>query len=142
MRKILSLVAVVALAGCSLLHSPPADAATSIVSFVNPTTNMDASPIVDNGTDETSLASWRVEFGTCSAPNVFGVKAGEIVRTRPVGGASLTSVTLNTASGLKCFRVLVTNLAGKESDTSAVASRTIDAPTPRSPTSVTVSPAP
>jgi hypothetical protein len=140
MKRFFPLISLVVLAGCSLLNSPPADAATSIVDFVHPTTNNDNSPIVDNGTDETSLASWRVEFGTCSAPNVFGVKAGEVIRTRPVGGASLTSVTLNTQSGLKCFRVFVTNLAGRESDASNVASRTIEAPTPRSPTGVTVRP--
>lgn len=137
MKRLLPLFALVALAGCSLLHSPPASAGTSTLTWVNPTTNLDASPIVDNGTDETSLASWRIEYGTCSAPGVLGTKVGEVIRTRPVGGASLTTAVLNTQSGLKCFRVLVKNLAGGESPPSNVASRTVEAPTPSSPTNVT-----
>lgn len=135
MRKLLSLVAFVALAGCSLLHSPPATAATSVVSWTNPLANTDGSPIVAAG-DESSLASWRIEFGTCSAPNVFGAKAGEVTRT----GVALTSAILNTQSGLKCFRVFVKNVAGNESDVSNVASRTIDAPKPGPVTGVTSSP--
>lgn len=131
MRKLLSLVALVALAGCSLLHSPPAGAATSVITWANPTTNTDGSPIIATG-DETSLASWRIEFGTC-ASGAFGTKAGEVVRA----GAALTTATLNTQSGLKCFRVFVTNVAGVESNASNVASRTIAAPTPNAPTSAT-----
>ncbi len=140
MRKFLSLVALVALAGCSLLNSPPADAGTSTVTWTNPANNTDLSPVIDNGTDETSLASWRIEYGTCSAPNVFGVKAGEVSRPRPVGGASLTSAVLNTKSGVTCFRVFVTNLASNESAASAVGSRTVPSPTPNPVTNVTLTP--
>lgn len=141
-RSLISLVALVALAGCSLLHSPPADAATSVVSWVNPSTNVDNSPISDAAGDETRLESWRIEYGTCSAPNVFGSSLGSIVRARAVGGPLLTSATLNTQSGVKCFRVFVSNLAARESDASNVSSRTIDAPTPRAPTGVTSAAAP
>lgn len=142
MKSLLSLVAIVALAGCSLLHSPPAEAGTSIITWVNPANNVDNSAIVDNGTDESSLASWRVEYGTCSAPNVLGTKIGEVIRTRPAPATPLTSTVLNTQSGVKCFRVLVTNVAGNQSDASNVASRTVEAPTPRNPTGVTAAPAP
>lgn len=141
-RSLLTVVALVALAGCSLLHSPPADAATSVISWTNPSANTDNSPIVDTVGDETRIESWRIEYGTCSAPNVFGSPIGSVVRTRAVAGPLLTSATLNTQSGVKCFRVYVTNGAARESDASNVASRTIDAPTPRSPTNVTAAPSP
>ncbi len=140
MKRLLPLFSLVALVGCSLLHSPPADAGTSTVTWTNPTNNTDLSPVIDNGTDETSLTSWRIEYGTCSAPTVFGVKAGEIVRARPIGGASLTSAVLNTKSGLTCFRVLVSNLAGNEAGASGVGSRTVPSPTPNPVTNVTLAP--
>ncbi len=135
-------VAALLLAGCSLLHSPPADAATSVVDWTNPTTNTDNSPIVDTAGDETRLESWRIEYGTCSAPGVFGVRIGDVIRTRAAAGPLLTQAILNTQSGVKCFRVYVSNAAARESDTSNVASRTIPAPQPRNPTNVTASPAP
>lgn len=141
-RSLLTAVALVALAGCSLLHSPPADAATSVISWTNPATNTDNSPISDAAGDETRLQSWRIEYGTCSAPNVFGSSLGSVVRDRLAGGPLLTSAVLNTQSGVKCFRVFVSNLAARESDASNVSSRTIDAPTPRSPTNVTAAPSP
>ncbi len=139
MRKLLSLVAIVALAGCSLLHSPPAEAGTSIISWTNPVQNADDTPVVDTAGDESRLESWRIEYGTCSAPTVFGTSLGFVVRTRS-GGPLLTSAVLNTQSGVKCFRVSATNLAGGQSPTSGVASRTVEAPTPRAPTNVTASP--
>lgn len=137
MKRHISLIAILALAACASTHSPPAEAGTSTLSWVNPTKNTDGSNIVDDNVDETSLASWRIEFGTCSAGNVFGTKVGEVIRTRPVAG-SLTGGVINTASGLKCFRVLVTNKSGKESLASNVASRTVESPTPNAPTNVTV----
>lgn len=142
MNRLLSAVALVALAGCSLLNSPPAAAATSVVDWVNPTTNVDNSPIVDTAGDESRLESWRIEYGTCSSPGVFGTRVGEVIRTRAPGGPLLTQAVLNTQSGLKCFRVFVSNLAARESDASNVASRTVPAPQPRNPTNVTASPAP
>ncbi len=141
MRKYLSLVAVLALVACAT-HSPPADAATSVVSWTNPTTNTDTSPIVDTAGDETRLESWRIEYGTCSAPNVFGARIGDVVRMRPAGSPPLTSATLNTQSGVKCFRIYVANAVAQESDASNVTSRTIDPPKPRSPTGATASPGP
>ena len=137
MRSFASLVALLALAACAT-HSPPADAATSVITWSNPTTNTDNSPIVDTAGDETRLESWRIEYGTCSAPNVFGTGIGSVIRPRVAGGPLLTSATLNTQSGVKCFRVYATNLIGVESDASNVASRTIDPPKPRAPTGVTV----
>ena len=134
MRSFFSLLAVFALAGCSLFHSPPANAGTLTATWDNPTTNTDGTPIPDTGPE--SLQTWRIEYGTCSAPGVFGVKAGELIRTRVVGGPPLTTVTNNLAPGNTCIRVFVANAAGNESTPSNVASKVIDAATPRAPTNV------
>lgn len=136
MRKYLPLLVLAALAACAT-HSPPANAGTSVVTWTNAPDNTDNSLIVDDGVDESSYASWRIEFGTCNGV-AFGTKAGEFIRSRPVGGASLTSVTVNTPSGLKCFRVSATNKAGNESGVSGVTSRTVPAPTPKAPTILSV----
>ncbi len=138
MRKLFSLLPVLALVACASLHSPPADAGTSVVTWTNAPDNTDLSLIVDDGVDETSYASWRIEYGTCVG-TAFGTKVGEIIRTRPVAGASLTTATVNTQSGLKCFRVYATNKAGNESAASNVGSRTVPAPTPKAPTVLTIS---
>ena len=132
MRSFLPLLAAFALAGCSLFHSPPAAAGTLVASWDNPTTNVDGTPIPDTGPE--SLQTWRIEYGTCSAPGVFGTKVGEFIRTRPAGGAPLTTATNNLPPGNTCVRVYVANAAGNESSPSNVASKVIDAATPRSPT--------
>ena len=134
--KLSLMLAVLALAGCSLLNSPPASAGTSVITWTNAPDNTDGSLIVDDGVDESSYSSWRIEFGTCVG-GAFGVKGGEIVRTRVPSSPSLTTATVNTQSGLRCFRVSATNKAGNESAVSNVASRTVPAPTPKAPTNVT-----
>lgn len=48
-----------------LVYTPPAHAAKMFVTWVAPTKNTDGSPLTD-------LAGYRVEWGSCSAPNVFG----------------------------------------------------------------------
>lgn len=133
MRKMLSLVALVALAGCSLLHSPPAEASTITVVWTNPVLNTDDSPVPDTGPE--SIASVRIEYGTCVS-GAFGVKAGEFVRTRTLGQPMLTTATNNVPTGLTCVRVFVMNVFGNESDASNVASRTVAPSTPRHATGV------
>jgi hypothetical protein len=133
MRKFVSLVAL-ALVGCSMFHSPPAAAATITVTWSNPLTNTDGSTILDTGPE--SLNTWRIEYGTCVA-GAFGVKAGEFVRTRAVGGAPLTTATNNVPPGLTCVRAFVANVSGVESDASNVSSRTVPASKPNPPTNVT-----
>lgn len=109
-----------------------ATAATVAVSWVPPTTNTDTSAIPATGPG--SLVTYRVEYGTCSAPGVFGVKAGEVPRPAPA-----TGTTLNLQPGTSCVRVFVNNTYGNESIPSNVASRVVDAPTPGPPTNLTAS---
>lgn len=132
MKSLSSALVCLVLAGCALFHSPPAAASTLTVTWTNPTLNTDDTPIPATGGE--SLNSWRIEYGTCAAPNVFGVKAGEFVRTRAPGGPPLTTATNNVPTGLTCARVFVANVAAKESDASNVASKAVEASTPKPPT--------
>lgn len=138
MKRILSVLALVALAGCSLLNSPPANAGTVVVTWVNPTTNTDGSSIPATQGQPEALQRWRLEYGTCLAGNAFGVKAGEFVRDRAAGGPVLTTATQNLPAGLTCVRVFVQNTAGGESDASNVGTRDIPPGRPSPPTNVTV----
>lgn len=137
MKRLLSIVAMFALAGCSLLHSPPAEAGTVVVSWVNPVLNTDDSPIPPTQGDPEAIQSWRIEYGTCLAGGAFGASLGEFVRTRATAGPVLTSATNNVGTGEKCFRVFVRNFMGNESAASNVALRVIPAGTPRPATNVT-----
>jgi len=117
------------LAGMCL--SAAATAATVTITWTNPTTNTTATggaTIPDTG--DGSLASWRFEYGTCSAPNVFGLKAGEIARPRASGGPVLTTTTVNLNPGTTCVRGYVANTYGVESATSNVVTRVVDPPQP------------
>jgi len=134
MKRILALLPLVALLGCSLLRSPPASASTITVTWVNPTTNTDNSTITDTGAE--SLQSWRIEFGSCGANNTFGTKAGEFVRTRTIGGAPITTATNNVPAGQTCVRVSVSNQGAKESAPSNVAVTVVEPSTPRAPANV------
>jgi hypothetical protein len=136
MRKILSFLPMLALIACASLHSPPVSAATITVSWDNPTTNRDGSDIPTVQGDPEALQTWRIEYGTCLAGNVFGTKAGEFVRTRAVGGPEITTATNNVPPGLTCTRVFVANTAGNESFPSNVLSKTTQPSTPNSPTNV------
>lgn len=114
-----------------------AESATVSVTWVNPTTNTDESAIPSSG--DGSIASARVEYGTCTSTGTFGTKVGEVIRAR---GTNLpaTSATLNLPVGVSCVQVKVSNTYGKESDASNVISRTVDAPTPKPPVLATVAP--
>lgn len=138
MNRSLLLVAVLALTGCSLLRSEPAEAGTVVVSWTNPVDNTDGSLIPATQGEPEALQSWRIEYGTCAAGNTFGTRIGEFIRTRAVAGPTLTSTTQNLPAGPKCFRVYVANFAARESDASNVAARDIPAATPRAPTNVAV----
>jgi hypothetical protein len=136
MKRFLPILAAVVLAGCSLLHSPPASAATVTATWTNPTTNTDNSAIPDTGAE--SLQSVRIEYGTCVS-GAFGVKAGEFVRTRVAGQPMLTTATNNVPTGLTCFRAFVTNASGAESAPSNLTTTTVNPSTPRSPTNLQTS---
>jgi hypothetical protein len=116
--------AVAALVGC-------AAAATVTVSWTPPVTNTDGSAIAATGAG--SLTQYRIEYGTCSAPNTFGTKAGEVTRAAPA-----TGTTLNLQPGTTCVRVFVANTYGVESDASNVTTTVVNPPKPSAPTNVTV----
>lgn len=129
------LLAALALAGCSLFHTEPAHSATLVASWDNPVINTDGSTIADTGVE--SLASVRIEFGTCAADGVsFGVKAGEFSRTRVAGQPLPSTATNNVPPGKTCIRVLVRNVAGNESPPSNVANHVYPAATPSAPKNV------
>ncbi len=130
MKSILSFVAVMALAGCSLLHSPPASASTITVEWDPITVNTDGSPVPDTGPE--SIASIRIEFGTCVS-GAFGVKGGEFIRTRVAGQPAPTSAVNNVPPGMTCVRAYAKNVAGNEGPTSNVASTVVAPSTPSAP---------
>lgn len=122
----------------SLLVGGFAHAATATITGTNPTTNTDATPIAATGPG--SLTSLRIEYGTCSAPNVFGTKVGEVSRAAGAPGASFSQV-LNLQPGTTCVRAFVANTYGSESPASNVTVRVIDPPVPAPPVLVSVAPA-
>lgn len=102
-------------------------AADATVSWTNPTQNTDNTAIPATGAG--SIASTRIEFGTCSGA-AFGTKAGEV--TAP--GSSTSIVISGHAPGATvCFRAYAKNTFGVESAASAVASKDFPAPTPKPP---------
>lgn len=105
-----------------------AKADTVTITWSNPITNTDTSSIPASGPG--SLQSWRFEYGTCSAPNVFGAKVGEFPRTRAANGPALTSTTNNFDPGTTCIRGYVSNTYGVESLVSNVTSKTVTPPQP------------
>jgi hypothetical protein len=133
--KFLSVASLLAIAGCSVLHSPPANAGTVIVSWDNPTLNTDDTAIAATQGEPEALQTWRIEYGTC-AGTAFGTKLGEFVRVRAAAGLPLTSATQNLPAGNKCFRVFVANFAARESGASNVSVRDIPAATPKPPVNV------
>lgn len=136
MNRCAFLFLVLALAGCSLLNSPPANAGTITVSWTNPVTNTDDSPIPTTQGQPEALQSWRIEYGTCAAGGAFGTVVGEFTRTRATGGPALASAVQNVPAGNTCVRVFVRNFAGVESTASNVAVRDVPAATPRPATNV------
>lgn len=132
MRKILSLIALVALSACATV----AGASTLTVSWTNPVLNTDESPIPDTGAESLQVA--RIEYGTCVS-GAFGVKTGEFTRTRVPGQPMPSNAVNNVPTGLTCTRVLVKNVAGNESVPSNVSSTTVAPSTPKPATGVTSS---
>lgn len=134
-RAIAYLPALFILSACSLLRSPPAEAGTVVITWVNPLTNTDDTPIPATQGQPEALQTWRIEYGTCNG-SAFGTTLGQFTRTRVAAGPELTTATQNLPAGQKCFRVFVANTAGGESDASNIAARDIPAGRPRPPTNV------
>lgn len=128
---------VLLLAVISLLGSfVPSHADTVTATWTNPTQNTNGTAIPASGSG--ALDGARLEYGTCSAPGVFGTKAGEVARPRG-SGSMPTTATVNLQPGTSCLRVLVYNTFGNTSTPSNVAVSVVSAPTPGAPTNLTVS---
>lgn len=102
-------------------------AAILTVSWTNATQNTDNTAIPASGPG--SIASTRIEYGSCAGTNVFGTKAGEVTVT----GQGTTASLPNLGPGTYCARAFHTNTYGEESGPSNVASKTIAAPVPKPP---------
>jgi hypothetical protein len=105
-----------------------AHASTATLSWTLPTQNTDGSAIPATGPG--SIASTRVEWGSCAGANVFGTKAGEVTVSAP--GTSTTIAALAPATTY-CFRAFARNTYAAESAASNVASKAMPTPVPNPP---------
>lgn len=103
-------------------------AADATVTWANPTSNTDGTTIPATGAG--SLTATRVEYGSCSAPNVFGTRAGEVSVPAPATTTTISGFAPNTTS---CFRAFARNTYGQESAVSNIASKFFPAPIPNPP---------
>ncbi len=98
-----------------LLTLAVAVAGVATVKWTNPPTYDDKTPL-----PEATIQQTRIEYGTCSAPSVFGSKLGEFV----VAGSATTGISPNLTPGTYCFRAYTT-ANNKESLPSNPASLTL-----------------
>ena len=117
----------------ALLLGGVASAATVTITWSPPTQNTDNSAIPASG--EGSLKTYRIEYGTCTSPGVFGTKVGEVTRAAPA-----TGTVLNLNPGTTCVRVFVANTYDQESDASNVATSVVPFPRPKAPTQTSATP--
>ena len=83
----------------------------------------------------TDITQTRYEYGSCSAPGVFGTKAGEFVTT----GNGTTGSKSGVPAGTYCLRAYTT-AKGVESVASNVTTSVIDQSPPKPPTLSAVAP--
>lgn len=107
-------------------------AGTADLSWVNATKNTDNSTIPATGAG--ALTRTTVDYGTCSAPGVFGTKQGEIFVAAPANTATVSMVVIQQF----CFRAWHTNTYGSISAFSNVVTKNNPAPTPGAPGTLTV----
>lgn len=107
-----------------LTITAPALAGNALITWTNPTTYSDGSPM-----PASELAHTLVERGTCSGPGVFGalLESTQV----PAPAQSLSVVALEP--GTYCWRLASVTIRGKTSDYSVTRSKTIDWPTPSAP---------
>lgn len=104
------------------LGASPTHAGDAVLTWTLATQNTDGTAIPASG--PTSLASTRVEWGSCSGSN-FGTKAGEQVVAKP----ATTYTVTNLSAGTYCFRAYSRTVAGVESaPTNAVTKTILQAP--------------
>ncbi len=119
----------VAIALC--LGASPTHAGDAVLTWTLATQNTDGTAIPASG--PTSLASTRVEWGSCSGSN-FGTKAGEQTVAKP----AVTYTVTNLAPGTYCFRAYSRTVAGVESAPTNVVSKTLLQAPPNPPGNLAV----
>ena len=113
------------------VSASPAIAGDAALTWTLATQNTDGSAIPASG--PTSLASTRVEWGTCSGSN-FGTAVGQQIVATPATTYTITGL----AAGVWCFRAYSRTVAGLESaPTNAVTKTILQAP-PNPPGNLTV----
>jgi len=105
----------------------PAFAADISVSWVNPTRDVDN--VLLPATGPQSLASTRVQYGSCSG-TAFGTAAGQVIVPAP---ATTTTISGLPSGSTYCVRAFSRNVAGDESAASNVVSRVIPTVPPQPP---------
>lgn len=117
MRRLVSPFALARLAALllfvSLVCVIPAQAAKMTASWTPPTQNTDGSPLTD-------LASYRIEWGSCTTMGAFDVTQASIIVNAPATSAAIYPTQLNPV----CVRVFTRNTAGVESSASGVVQAT------------------
>lgn len=104
------------------LSAKPTWAGDAALTWTLATANTDGSAIPASG--PTSLASTRVEWGTCSGSN-FGTASGQQIVATP----AVTYTVTNLSAGTYCFRAYSRTVAGLESaPTNAVTKTILQAP--------------
>ena len=100
-------------------------AATFTITWKNPTTNTDGSPLV-------GVASIELESGTCNGTLLGARLYGALIATSEVGKAMSYR---GSSQGLDkvCVRAFAYNAKGAKSDSSNVASKVFSLPTPGKP---------
>jgi hypothetical protein len=80
------------------------------------------------------IASFKVDYGTCSAPNVFGTSMGVVTVT----GAATAATVTGFSSGTFCFRVATVATNGEQSVWTDAVSIVFSKGKPKPPTNVRV----
>ena len=113
------------------LGASPTHAGDAVLTWTLATQNTDGSAIPASG--PTSLASTRVEWGTCSGSN-FGTASGQQIVATPAVTYTITGL----AAGVWCFRAYSRTVAGLESAPTVVVTKTILQAPPQPPGNLTV----
>ena len=113
------------------LSASPANAGDAVLTWTLATQNTDGSAIPASG--PTSLASTRVEWGTCSGSN-FGTASGQQIVATP----AVTYTVTGLAAGVWCFRAYSRTVAGLESAPTVAVTKTILQAPPNPPGNLTV----
>lgn len=113
------------------LNASPARAGDAVLTWTLATQDTDGKAIPASG--PTSLASTRVEWGTCNG-SAFGTAVGQQTVPTPATTYTVTGLT----AGTWCFRAYSRTVAGLESAPTNVVTKTILQSPPQPPGNLTV----